>query len=168
MGDFEDFKIWYAKSLAQNTFVNADADRKIENTATVGEEIQLMFCGPMKFQKRQTDVSQATAADKTAPDTGTAGSYIKLVFLQKRDTTNFQVLGRLLTLFYLKNSDEDFTKGRIGLENADNPELDVIPTATAGYKFISFMQRPNEDNPSIIQWELELEFLGDHTVLGSR
>ena len=167
MGDFEDFKIWYAKSLNLNTFANADADRKIENT-TGAEGIQLLFCGPMKFQKRNTDVSQATASDKTSPDTGTAGSYVKMVILQKRTTTNAQILSKLLELFYLKNNDGDFTKGRIGLKNADNPELDVIPTATAGYKFISFMQRPNEDTPNNIQWELELEFLGDHTVLGSR
>ena len=164
MANFLTFQIWYARSLAQNTFANAEADRKIENT-TGDEGIQLLSCRAARFLKRNTDTSQATASDKTSPDTGTAGSYIHLSFVQKRKTRNAQVLSRLEKLFFLKNNDVDFNKGRIGLENSDNPELNVLPTANAGYKLMSFMQRPTDDNPGVNIFELELEFLGDHTEL---
>lgn len=171
MGDFQTFKIWYAKSLAQNTFGNADDNRKIQDVATPEEtSVKLLSVIPTSFQKRATDQSAALAADKTSPDTGTALNNVTIRFTQQREATLIAptILTRLINIFYLKSSDDDFQKGRIGLENTDNPELDVLPIATAGYKFLSFHQEPNDQKISLQTWELVLGFVGDHTKLGTR
>lgn len=171
MATFEEFKIWYADSLGSNSFANADADKKIQNTTTAGEEISLIYCIPASFAKRATDVSEALAVDPTSPDTGTGMSDIILRFTQQRENgapTAPTVLTRLFNMFYLSQNDSDFQKGRIGIENADNPELDCLPVALAGYKITSFRQEPNQDTPALQIWEVRLKFLGDHTKLGTR
>ncbi len=171
MANFDTFKLWYAKGTGvNNTFALADATRKIQNATTpTGEEISLIYVLPSPFSKRQTDVSQALAADPTAPDTGTAGATVILRFTQERKVTRtVSVLPKLLEMFYLKSSDNTFEKGRFGLENTDNPDLDILPLTTAGYKFISFKQEPNQNQTSLQIWELTLKFLGDHTKLGTR
>lgn len=171
MATFENFKLWYSKGIApNNTFALADATRKIQNTSSpTGEEISLIYCNPLMFAKRQTDVSEALAVDPTAPDTGTGASNIVIRFTQERKVTRtVPVLAKLREMFYLKSSDNTYLKGRFGLENSDNPELDVLPLPDAGYKFLSFKQEPNQNTPQVQTWELTLRFLGDHTKLGTR
>ncbi len=170
MGEFQTFKIWYAQSLAQNTFDDAANNRKIQDVATPEEtSVKLLSVIPTSFQKRATDQSAALAADKTSPDTGTALNNITIRFTQQREATLADpVLQRLINMFYLKSSDDDFQKGRFGLENTDNPELDVLPIATAGYKFLNFHQEPNDQKISLQTWEVVLGFVGDHTKLGTR
>lgn len=172
MAEYEVFKFWYSKGLGNdNTFANADDGRKIQNTTTAGKAIKLIYCFPIQFAKRQTDVSNALAADPTRPDTGTAASDVILRFIQERTqplAADERVLAKLRDMFYLKSSDDIYEKGRFGLESSDNPELDVLPLPTAGYKFISFRQEPNQDSPGIQIWELHLQFLGDHTKLGTK
>lgn len=171
MAAYDTFKIWYSKGTgANNTFALADATRKIENVTTpVGEEISLIYCMPSPFAKRVTDVSEALASDPTAPDTGTATANVILRFTQQREVTpTIPVLAQLLEMFYLKSSDDTYLKGRFGLENTDNPQLDVLPLPDAGYKFLSFKQEPNQNNPALQIWELVLKFVGDHTKLGTR
>ena len=170
MSAFSTFKLWYALSLASNTFALAAATRRIQNTTTpTGEEISLIYCMPQNFAKRATDVSNALAVDPTSPDTGTAGSNVVLRFVQERKVApTVPVLEELIELFYLFQSDDDFEKGRIGLESTDNPGLDCLPVATAGYKIISFKQEPNQNNPAITIYEIVLKFIGDHTKLGTR
>jgi len=171
MAAYDTFKLWYSKGTgANNTFALADDTRKIENVTTPAKEkISLLYCMPNPFQKRITDVSEALASDPTKPDTGTAGSTVIIRFSQLREQTpTIPVLTQLIEMFYLKSSDDTYLKGRFGLENTDNPQLDVLPLPTAGYKFLRFKQEPNQNNPALIIWELTLEFLGDHTKLGTR
>jgi hypothetical protein len=170
MAQYEVFKIWYANSLGLNAFTSADLGLRIENTsAPLGEEIQLIYVIPSMFAKRQTDVSNALAVDPTSPDTGTAGSNVTIRFTQNRTVTpTVPVLAKLLAIFYKLQSDDNFEKGRIGLETSDNPELDCLPVALAGYKLISFKQEPNQDKPALLTYEVVLKFLGDNTKLGTR
>ena len=108
------------------------------------------------------------AADPQSPDTGTGASDVILRFTQERKVTRtVPVLPKLLEMFYNKSSDDDFL-GRFGLENLDNPELDCLPIATAGYKFLSYKQEPNQNTSAIQIWEVRLKFVGDHTKLGTR
>jgi hypothetical protein len=171
MANYDTFKIWYAKSLANNTFALADATHKIQNVTTpIGEEISLIYLIPQPFAKRTTDVSNALAVDPTSPDTGTGASNIVLRFVQQRTaaTRTIPVLPKLLAIFYELMSDDVFQKGRIGIENTDNPELDCLPIATAGYKLLSIKQEPNQNTPGVQIWELVLKFVGDNTKLGTR
>lgn len=170
MSAYSVFKIWYALSLGSNDFTSAASGLKIQNTATpVGEEISLIYCMPLNFRKRATDVSNALALDPTSPDTGTGMSDVVLRFTQNRSVTpTVPVLEKIRDIFYKKQSDDDFTKGRIGLESSDNPELDCLPIATAGYKLTGFKQEPNQNKPALLTYELTLKFVGDHTKLGTR
>ena len=168
MAQYEEIKLWYALSLAQNTFASATV--KFQNsTSPTGQEVSLIYCNPLLFGKRQTDTSEALAVDPTSPDTGTGMSDVIIRVTQNRETTpSAPLLDILLDMFYLSGNDDDFPKGRFGLENTDNPELDCLPTATAGWKFINFRQEPNQDTPSLQIFEIQLKFLGDHTQLGTR
>jgi len=167
---YDTFKFWYALSLGSNEFSDAATNRKIENKTTPsGEAISLIYVLPQLFSKRQTDVSNVLAADPTSPDTGTAISDVVIRFTQQRTVNpTVPVLVKLLEMFYLKTDDVDFDKARFGLESTDAPELDVLPIATAGYKFVSFRREPDQNTPAITIWELTLKFLGDHTKLGTR
>jgi len=170
MPAYDTFKIWYAKSLGSNTFTLADATAKIQNLTTpVGEAVSLIYVIPSSFAKRVTDVSNALAVDPTSPDTGTGQSNVIVRFVQKREVTpTIPVLPKLIEMFYNFSSDDDFQKGRFGLENTDNPELDCLPIATAGYKFISYKQEPNQNFPAVQIWEVVLKFVGDNSKLGTR
>lgn len=168
---YDTFKLWYSKGTgANNTFALADGTRKIQNVTTPAkEEISLIYCLPGSFVKRATDVSEALAVDPTSPDTGTGSSNVILRFTQKREQTpTIPVLAQLLEMFYLKSSDDIYLKGRFGLENTDNPQLDVLPLPSAGYKFLSYKQEPNQNNPALLIYEITLKFVGDHTKLGTR
>ena len=170
MPAYDTFKIWFAKSLANNSFALADATARIQNlTSPVGEAVSLMYVIPSSFAKRVTDVSNALAVDPTAPDTGTGQSNVIVRFVQKREVTpTIPVLPKLLEIFYNLQSDDDFQKGRMGLESTDNPELDCLPIATAGYKMLSFKQEPNQNFPAVQIWEVVLKFVGDNSKLGTR
>lgn len=167
---FSEFKLWYAKSLTENSFAQADDNKKIEDTTTpAGEEIQLIFCNPSQFTKRVTDTSEALAVDRTSPDTGTALTDVTIRIAQARTaaTRTIPILAKILELFFEKSNDDIFQKGRIGLYNTDNPELNVVPTANAGYKFIGFGELPNQDTPGITIYDIIIQFVGDHTQLGT-
>jgi len=162
MTAFENFTLYFAKSLGQNG--PADADLKVTNV----DGIKLMYCIPIDFAKRQTDTSNTQSEDKTSPDTGTARAGVELRFTQERDTApTVNVLKTLLDMFYKITQDIDFRKARFGLANDDNPELDVLPTAVGGYKFINFKQEPNPDRPALSIYTVQLDFIGDHTLLGA-
>lgn len=158
---FEDFTLYYALSLASNDA--ASATLKISNT----DGIELIYCIPINFAKRVTDTSNALAVDKTEPDTGSGMTQVELQVTQERGsapTTN--LLKTLEEMFFIKSSDPDFRRGRFGLLNADNPDLDAAPVAFGGYKFGGFRQVPNKDAPSRVTYIITLLFLGDHTILG--
>lgn len=162
MAEFESFTLYFALSLGQNEA--ADATLKITNV----DGIKLIYCIPIDFTKRQTDTSNAQAPDKTSPDTGTARAGIEVRFSQERDTAPaVNVLKTLMDMFYKKSNDINFRKARFGLLNDDNPELDVKPTSVGGYKFQNFKQEPNPDKIAINVYTVQLDFIGDHTLLGA-
>ena len=167
---FETFKIWYAKSLSNNKFSQADGNIKVRDfSSPIKQSVQLIYVIPSQFRKRETDVSEALAVDPSSPDTGTAMSDVIVRFVQKREEAlSTSVLPLLLNMFYVKSSDKDFEKGRIGLESSDNPDLDCLPVKLAGYKFKGFKQEPNQDKTALQTWEVTLKFLGDHSKLGTR
>ena len=171
MPAFDTFRLWYAKSIADNAYSDAANTMKISNSVTpAGEAISMLSCTPSTFAKRVTDVSEALAADKLSPDTGTGLARVELRIMQERgaSTLTVQLLARLLAMFYVKGNDPSFRAGRFGLQNTDCPELDVLPVKTAGYKIISFVCHPEDDKPSLLTWYITLEFLGDHSLLGTR
>jgi len=162
MAAFEVFTLYYAKSLAQNG--PADATLKVTNA----DGIKLIYCIPIDFTKRQTDTSNAQANDKTSPDTGTARAGIEIRFSQSRESApTVNVLKTLMDMFYKKSNDADFRKARFGLENDDNPELNVLPTSVGGYKLQTVRQEPNPNDPAINVYTVQLDFIGDHTLLGA-
>ena len=57
MTAFENFTLYYAKSIAQNDPVNAVL--KITNV----DGIKLIYCIPIDFSKRQTDTSNTQSED---------------------------------------------------------------------------------------------------------
>jgi hypothetical protein len=164
---FAPFVLWYAAGLPPN---NTPGNQSDDNLFISSDDdgIQLVYCIPINFTKRQTDTSNALAVDKTSPDTGTAANRVELRFVQDRSVapaTN--ALQKLLHMFYIIASDSDFRKARFGLQNDDNPGLNVEPTSLGGYKLMAFKQEPNPDNPSLNTYTVELEFVGDHTLLGA-
>lgn len=166
---FSEFKLWYAKSLTANTFAGADVGMKIQDIENADAGIELLSCVPSSFQKRRTDVSQALSLDKTSPDTGTAQQDITIEFVQARNVVlTDPVVQKLINMFHVKSNDNMFRKGRFGLENTDTPEIDCLPSVNAGYKFDGFQQVPIHNNPALLHFRIMLQFVGDHTQLGSR
>jgi len=160
---FEDFKFWYALSISQNG--SEDAVLFIDNT----DGISLRYVRPGPFAKRQTDTSNAQSQDKVAPDTGNAVNQveIQIAFDRKESPAGDTPLKKLLQIWFLRGNDDDFIDGRFGLESTDNPELDATPVANGGYRIMSFDQVPNPDNPATLVYNIQIQFLGDHTILGA-
>jgi len=161
---FEDFTLYYADSIANNKASQAAAGFRIKS----GENnIKLVYCIPDEFAKRVTDTSNALAIDKTEPDTGSGRIMVEVQFTQSRETTpTLNALGILENMFFIKSNDPAFRKGRFGLLNTDNPELNVEPVKFGGYKFAGFKQIPNKDNPALLTYVVKLSFVGDHDILG--
>ena len=160
--NFENFKLWFALSLASPDA--ASATLFINNT----DNTKLIYCIPTSFQKRQTDTSNAQSEDPEKPDSGTAGAAIELRIIQARNSPpTTPVLDKLIQMFYNKSDDSDFRKGRFGLESTDAPGLNTVPGPLNGYKFINFKQEPNPDKSAKQIYTIQLEFLGDHTKLGA-
>jgi len=158
---FEDFTLYFALSIDDNAA--DDATLKISNT----DGIKLVYCIPDDFSKRVTDTSNALAIDKTEPDTGSGRIMVELQFTQSRETApTVDVLKTLKEMFFLKSNDPTFRKGRWGLLNTDNPELNVEPVKFGGYKFAGFKQVPNKETPALLTYIVKLAFVGDHTILG--
>ena len=161
---FSEFKFWYAKSLTENSFAQADDDYKIQNNSAN----RLLYCIPTEFTKRMVDTSNALAVDKTEPDTGTAIPAIELRFAHDRSlAATPAILNNLIKLFYQRGNDSDFPKGRFGLTTTDNPGLNLTPVATAGYKLLSIRQEPNPTYPTIQIFSIFLHLTGDHEQLGA-
>jgi len=161
MPTWDSLVFWYAKSLSENGPDEAELRIKTgENTS------KLSYCVAIDWQKRMTDTSNALAEDKTSPDAGTARDAIEIKFTQERGTApTTNALKILIQMFYTKTDDEVFRKARFGLDNTDNPELDVTPVATGGYKLHRFYQVPNPNDPALLTYVIEAEYVGDHNLL---
>lgn len=158
---FEAFTLYLAKDLTHNG--PADADLKITNN----DHVLLEYCVPISFAKRVTDNSNAQNIDKSSPDTGTASNTIELLIRENREEAGSDLLKNLLKMHFEKSDSTVFRKGRFGLSVDDNPELNVLPTAAGGYKWLGFFYQPDKDNPSTQLVRIRLDYVGDHTLLGA-
>lgn len=130
--EFADFAIWQALSLAQPD--KASSVNKIESSAT----IRLDYCIPQLWTKKRTDITGVQEVEDVHPDTGPAGGFVELQVNLDRGSATPVFLKTLLSYYGKQNTDSDFKRGFLGLENSDNPELDLVPSATIGYRLIQF------------------------------
>jgi len=130
--EFTDFAIWQALSLAQPA--KADATFKIESSST----IRLDYCIPQLWTKRRTDLTGTQEDEDVHPDTGPAGGFVELQVTLDRGVALPEFLKTLLRWYGTQNTNSDFKRGFLGLENSDNPALDLVPSATIGYRMIQY------------------------------
>ena len=161
--EWEDFKFWYAKSLTENSANDA------ELFLTNANGVSLVYVRMGPFLKRVTDTSNIQAQDKKAPDSGNALAQVEIQIAFNRETAQTEPTPTeiLTKMFFLAGNDPDFREGRFGLENKDNPELDMVPIASAGYRLMSAEQDPNKSTPAIQIFTIQIQILGDHTKLGA-
>ena len=130
--EFADFAIWQAKSLALPA--KSQATFKIESSST----IRLDYCIPSQWTKKRTDLTGVQETEDVHPDTGPAGGFVELQVVLDRGIATPEFLKTLLRWYGTQNTNTDFKRGFLGLENSDNPELDLVPSATIGYRVIQF------------------------------
>ena len=136
--EFATFQLWIAKSLASPLFSGADADKKFENDS----QIVLDYCIPKQFSKKRTDVTGVQSDQNVHPDTGPAAALVEVQFTVNRGSVLVQdFLSVLIKMYGIQNTDSDFRRGFIGMDNSDNPQLSIpSPSATLGYKMVQFEQ----------------------------
>ena len=130
--EFADFAIWQALSLAQPA--KADAAIKIESSDT----IRLDYCVPLSWTKKRTDLTGVQETEDVHPDTGPAGGLVELQITLDRGVSLPLFLKTLLRWYGTQNTNSDFKRGFLGLENADNPALDLVPSETIGYRLLQY------------------------------
>jgi hypothetical protein len=137
--DFDTIRIWQAKALApNNTYATADADRKFSNVDN--PEIHLDYCIASNWSKKRTDTTGVQSEVDVHPDTGPAGGFVEIQLTIDRSIGGSTLLDTLLKWYGTINTDSDFRRGFIGLENTDNDELNLIPLPTIGYRLVQFQQ----------------------------
>ena len=157
MTDFDELIIFEALSIAQNTKAHA-----VRSISTTQASVSMNYCIPLRFAKRQTDVSGAETEDEIGPDTGPAGAMIEIGLIIDRNQTGHQdVLQTLLQWYGNINTKRNFRGGFLGLENTDNPALNLNPKAQLGYKLIGFNQINPSDSKGQQLLTLTLQFEGD-------
>jgi hypothetical protein len=148
--------LFQALNLVQNT--PADAVRKIET----GPNISLDYCIAKQWAKRRTDVSGAQTEEEVGPDTGPSGGFVEIKITIDRSQADQQdTLNTLLQWYRLLNTALPFRRGFLGLENTDNPSLNLNPTTTLGYKLISFQMINPVDNKGKQEYIITIQFLGN-------
>lgn len=154
--EYASLTLFQALSIEKNTKV--DAVRKI---STDNDWIKLVYCIPKNFSKTLTDVSPAEGEEKVGPDTGPATQFIEIMILVDRQAADRQdTLQTLMQWHGALNTKIPFRRGFIGLENSDNPTLNLNPTATIGYREIEFMEVNPTGNKGKIQYVIKLELKG--------
>lgn len=133
--EFADFSLWQALSLAQPD--EANAVFKISSTQA---GILLDYCTLKSLDKKRTDVTGVQSDVDVHPDTGPAGFFVELQIIVDRKSVNPEILKTLIRWYGTQNTNSDFNRGFLGLENDDNPDLDLVPAANLGYKIIRAAQ----------------------------
>lgn len=137
--DFDTIKIWQAKGLApNNTYATADADRKFSNEDN--PEIHLDYCIPSLWAKKRTETTGVQNEVDVHPDTGPAGAFVEIQLTIDRSIAGSTLLDTLIKWYGTQNTNSDFKRGFIGLENTDNDELNLVPLPTIGYRMVQFQQ----------------------------
>lgn len=157
MSEYSTFTLFQALSLAQNT--KANAVRSITSD-TAG--ITLDYCIPKQFTKKKTDVAGAESDEAIGPDTGPAGQFVELMItIDRTSSLQGESLETLLNWHGNINTKLPFRRGFLGLENADNPALDLDPVLELGYKQADFRLINPVANKGKQQYLILLELLGD-------
>jgi hypothetical protein len=135
--EFAILQLWIADTLGSPSYAQADTNKKFENDS----QIQLDYCIPKSWGKKRTDVTGVQNDQNIHPDTGPAQALVEVQFTAIRGTTQIQdFLTALINMYGIQNTNSNFKRGFIGLTNSDNPQLSLIPSATLGYKLVSFEQ----------------------------
>lgn len=154
--EYSTFTLFQALSLSLNT--KADAVRSISTDTSI---IHLDYCIPKKFTKKQTDISAAESDEQIGPDTGPAGQFVELQITIDRTSADAQeTLETLLQWHGLINTALPFRRGFLGLENSDNPTMNLDPILTLGYKLVDFKPINPVSNKGTIQYTILLELQG--------
>jgi len=156
--EFATLQIWIAASLGSATFAQADSNKKFENDA----QIKLDYCSPQLWVKKRTDVTGVQSDEDVHPDTGPAGAFVEIQFTVDRSNVLAQdFLSALIHMYGIILTDNEFKRGRIGLINSDNPQLDIItPTATLVYKLVQFQEIDPIDYKSRQIFKVVLQLAG--------
>lgn len=125
---FADFAIWQAASIADPSLNGSTI--KIVDTS----DIQLSYCILKSFDKKRTDITGVQSEVDVHPDTGPSGLFVEIQIQIDRGLTSQTFLETLMRWYGTQNTNSDFNRGFLGLENDDNPELDLVPAANLGYK----------------------------------
>lgn len=152
--EFTNFAIWQALSLADPS--KAGATFKIESSAT----IRLDYGIASQWTKRRTDITGTQEDEDVHPDTGPAGGFVELQVTLDRGVALPEFLKTLLRWYGTQNTNSDFKRGFLGLENSDNPALDLVPSATIGYRLIQFGQISPIDFKAKQTYRILLQFGG--------
>jgi hypothetical protein len=156
--EFADFAIWLALNSGNPS--KASSTVKIENSS----QIQLDYCVPQLWVKKRTDLTGVQETEGVHPDTGPAGGFVELQITINRGASSPVFLKTLLEFFGTQLTDSDFKRGRLGLENDDNPELDLVPVGTGadriGYKLVQFALINPVDYKSKQIYRILLQFGG--------
>ena len=159
--EYSTFTLFQALSLSLNT--KADAVRSI---STDTPEIHLDYCIPKKFTKKITDISAAESDEQIGPDTGPSGQFVEMMItIERKGSDQQETLQTLLQWQGIINTALPFRRGFLGLENADNPSLDLDPVLILGYKIVDFHQINPVSNKGKIQYVILLELQGGTTEL---
>ena len=154
--EFQTLQLWQALSIGSPSF--SSSTNKFQNDV----QINLEYCVPLNWTKKRTDVTGVQNDQGIHPDTGPAGAFVEIQFTVDRSVTQIQdFLSVLIKMYGTQNTNSEFRRGFIGLINSDNPQLDVTtPTATLGYKIVSFGQINPIDYKSRQMYRVLLQLQG--------
>lgn len=134
--------------------------------STDTDGIHLDYCIPKNFSKKRTDVTGVQSDEPIHPDTGPAGAFVEIQVTLDRSVSDIVMLATLITWYGTQNTDSTFKRGFLSLTNADNPELDLTASATAGYRLIQFEQLDPIDFKGRQIFRILIQFSGDVGQLG--
>jgi len=154
--NYDTFNLFEALSIPLNT--SANAVREIQT----GANIELIYCIPKKFTKRDTDVSAAEAEEQIGPDTGPAGQFVEIRISVDRKAADQQTVLETLLIWHSSiNTALPFRRGFLGLETTDNPSLALDPVAILGYVLADFQMINPVGNKGIQEYIILLRLRGD-------
>lgn len=158
--EFSDFSLWQALSLAQPDEANA-----VFKISSSQAGILLDYCILKSLDKKRTDVTGVQSDVDVHPDTGPAGFFVELQITIDRKIVNSEILKTLTRWYGTLNTNSDFKRGFLGLENDDNPGLDLVPAVNLGYRVIHASQIDPVDFKARQIYQIVLQFGGKVTDL---
>ena len=114
-------------------------------------------------RNRDSNLTSPYSNDIERPYVGIEGSVIELDLLFDERLSTADNIQKLFDWYYDgDDTPEDMPKGRFGLRYDLRPELDCRPSATAGYKILSFALTQGANVKTVTTAKLTLAFDGDY------